>query len=109
MPARLEHSYCIRGDAKRFVNKLVRQPLVMDPRRVNSLLNIHVVIDDIRDHLQYGVDDSRAAGTAYCKPERTILAQYKSWRHCRERALARPYGVVLTLNQPVGIWRPRLG
>src|SRR6266566_3463384 len=109
MPARLEHSFCIRGNAKRFVNKLVRQPLMVDPWRVDRLLNVHVVIDDIRDHLQYGIDNGWASGTAYCKPEQTVLAQHKRWRHRREGALARPDGVVLALNQSVGIWRPRLG
>ena len=81
----------------------------MNAGRVDRLLNVHVVIDHVRDHIEHGIDNRRPAGAADCEPERTVFAQHECRSHCRQRPLARRDRVALALNQAVEIRRAGLG
>ena len=42
----------------------IGKPLMMQPRRIHRGLNVHVVIHDIDNDIEHGVDDRAAAGAA---------------------------------------------
>src|SRR5262245_12384894 len=48
---RLQSVQHVRGQSVRFISDLIGHPLVMDARPIDSLLDVHSVIDDIDDHL----------------------------------------------------------
>ena len=60
--------------------RVIRKPLMMYARRIDSLLQIHFVIDDIDDHLQNGIDNCRSTGTAEHQQQFAVLADY-GWGH----------------------------
>src|ERR1041384_3687499 len=62
--ARGERSLRVARQPVRLVNQFIRQPLMMNPRGIDRLLNVHVVVDDIRDYIKHGIDDRRSAGAA---------------------------------------------
>src|SRR5205807_5130376 len=79
--ALFERAERVGAHAERLVDHLVRQPLVVYARRVDSLLYVHVEVYDVRDDLKDGVDYRRAARTSDGEPERAVLAQNERRRH----------------------------
>src|SRR5712692_1391635 len=65
----------------RFEHQLVRQPLMMDARRVDGLLNVHAVIDHVGDYDEHSVNNGRASGAADGEPEAAVFAQNKRRSH----------------------------
>src|SRR5687768_5115176 len=53
--ARGQRSLCVAREAPWFADHLVRQPLMMNARRVDRLLNVHVVVDHVCDYTEHGV------------------------------------------------------
>ena len=81
---------------------LVRQPLMVDARRVDGFLDIHAVIDDIDDRFERDRDDARAAGAADDHERLAILGNDRR-AHGRKRRLLRLDGIGFSLHQPVEI------
>src|SRR5438445_6053360 len=82
---------------------------MMNARGVYRLLNVHGVIDHVGDHVEDGLDYWWPTGTADSEPEAAVFAQHERWRHRRQGALVRSYGVALALDQAVEIRCTRLG
>src|SRR5204863_8022862 len=78
---------------------------MMNSRRVYRLLNIHIEVDDVGDHTEYGVDDRRPNGAPNCEPEASILAQNDRWSHHGEWSLARRNSISFSLNESVHVGR----
>ena len=78
----------------------------MKPRLVDRLLDIHLEIDHIHDHLQHRVDDRPAAGTSGRKRDFAIL-QHDRGSHRGQRPLLRCNGICFALNQTVCVWHAR--
>src|SRR6185369_5909841 len=89
----------------RFIDKLVWQPLMMNARCINRLLDIHVEIDDVGNYVQHRVDDRRTAGTADGEPKRAVFAQDECRCHRRQGPFAWCDRVALALDQTIEIWR----
>src|SRR5437016_9467490 len=53
----------------RLIHQFIGQPLMMNPRRVDRLLNIHVVIDHVRDYVEDCVYDCWTTRAANRKPK----------------------------------------
>ena len=58
----LEDSCRVGGEASRFVENPIRHPLVVEARRVDSLLYRETMVDEINHDLEDRVDDGSAAG-----------------------------------------------
>src|SRR5262245_4115456 len=56
VPARSEGALRVTRQAKRFADELVRQPLVMDARKIDGLLDTHVVVDHVGDDAEHCID-----------------------------------------------------
>src|ERR1051325_9144776 len=82
---------------------------MMNARRVDGLLEVHVEIYDVDDHLKPGIDDTRPTGRAEGEPQRSVFAQDDGRRHRRERAFAGRNRVALALYQAELVGRSRLG
>src|SRR5204863_3527644 len=78
---------------------------MMNSRRVYRLLNIHIEVDDVGDHTEYGVDDRWPTRAPNREPETSILAQNDRWSHCGEWSLTRRNSISFALNQSVHVWR----
>lgn len=62
-------SSSLRVSAKAFLHpQLIRQPLMVETRRVGGFRDVHPEIDGIDHHLQYGGDDPTAARAAGHQP-----------------------------------------
>ena len=55
---------CVRREPEHLVRDAIGQPLMMEARRVDRLLDVHPEVDDVQDRLQHGVDDRAAARAA---------------------------------------------
>ena len=55
----------------------------MDPREIDGLLNIHLIVDNVSDDAQHGIDDSWTTRASHREPQTTILAQHDCRRHRR--------------------------
>src|SRR5207253_7193602 len=89
----------------RLIHQFIRQPLMMNPRRVDRLLDVHVVIDHVRDYVEDGIEYRWTTRTANRKPKAAIFAQDECGRHRRQGTLARRDRVALALDQAIEIWR----
>ena len=79
----------VSGDnPKRSAENHVRQPLVMEPRRVDRFLDVHRVVDHIQDGVEHGVDDRAATGTTG-HHDQPAAARHDGRRHARQHPLAR--------------------
>src|SRR5436853_6338612 len=86
----------------------VGHPLMMNPRRVNSLLNVHAIVNHINNYLQDGVDYGGAARASYGEYELAVL-QHDRRRHRGKRPFLGSDCVCLALQQSVGVRHARLG
>src|ERR1041384_289992 len=75
--ARGERSLRVARQPVWLVNQFIRQPLMMNARGIDRLLDIHVVVDHVRNHIKHGIDDRRTARTADREPERAVFAHHK--------------------------------
>ncbi|KMQ82273.1 hypothetical protein RF55_23583, partial [Lasius niger] len=83
-------------------------PLVMQPRCIDGLLDVHPELGDVEDALQRGGNDGGAARTAGDEI-RFALLQDDRRRHRAERPLAALNLIRLALNQTEGIGDTWLG
>src|SRR5687768_18555308 len=72
----------VAGKAVGLARYFIRQPLMMNARRVDRLLDIHVVVDHVGDDAQDRVDDRWTTWTPDRKPKTAILPQHDRRRHC---------------------------
>ena len=73
---------------------------MMDPRRVDRSLDIHIVIDNVDNALRNGRYDPRTSAGTEGKPQRAVLSQYDRRRHRRKRTFTRLDRIAFTLYQP---------
>ena len=104
-----QHPARVRAQRERLDERRLRQPLLVDPRRVDGFLEIHPVVDRVEDHLQDDGDDAAAAGRADHQ-YRLAVARDDRRRHRGQRPLAGGDRIGLALHQPVevrhaGLWR----
>ena len=81
---------------------LVRQPLMVQPRRGDRGGDIHVVVEHIDDHLQHRGDDAAAARRSRHQHRLAVL-QHDGRRHRRQRPLAGPGQIGLEADQAEGV------
>ena len=107
-PRLLQHRPRIGRERHRLDEDLVGQPLVMDARRVDRLLHVHAVVDDVEDRLDRDRDDARAAWAADHHEQLAVLRD-DGRAHRGQRPLARRDGILLALHQAEHVRRARLG
>jgi hypothetical protein len=81
---------------------------MMEARPVHGILHVHTEIDDVQQHLQHAVDNSRSAGCAQHQKELTI-PQHDGRSHRRNGPLAGLNRVRFTLDQVEQILDAGLG
>src|SRR5262245_32354306 len=81
----------------------------MDPRRVDGLLDVHIVVDDVCNHTQHSIDNSWTTWTTNREPETTVLTQNYGWCHGGQWTFAWGDSVALTLDETVHIRRAWFG
>src|SRR5262249_8602321 len=78
---------------------------MMHSRCVNRLLNVHAVVDNIGDHTEHGVDDSRTTRATDGKPEASVLPHNEGRRHRRQWALPWSYSIPFSVDNAVQVCR----
>ena len=78
---------------------LVRQPLMMDARRIDRFLRFHAVIDDVHHDFGHRGDDARAARATEHQEDLAVLGDERG-RHRGERPLPGLDRVRRALHQP---------
>ena len=81
---------------------------MMKARRIDSVLNVHVEVDHIQQHLQHRRNDTRPARRTQHQ-ERLAVAHHDGRSHRRERPLARLNRIGLALHQSKQCSALRLG
>lgn len=92
----------IRADREGLQVSGVRHPLLVETRRVDGLLDVHLVIDDVENGQQGRGNDATAARRADHHHGLAILG-HDGRAHRRQRRLARCDGVGFTLDQAVHV------
>src|SRR5437588_6306040 len=82
---------------------------MMNPRRVDRLLDVHVAVDHVRDYVEDCIYYCWTTRTANRKPKAAVFAQDECGRHRRQRTLAWRDRVALALDQAIEIWRAGFG
>ena len=80
----------------------LRQPLLMEARRVDRFLQVHAVVDRVEDHLHDDGDDAAAAGRADDQ-HGLAVPRHDRRAHRRERPLAGRDRVGFALHQAVDV------
>ncbi len=91
-----------------FEVQFVGLPLMVEARRIDGVLDIHVEVDHVEQYLQHRRDDPRTSWRAE-NHERLAVAHHDGGRHGRERPFAGLDGVGLALYESKHIRRIWLG
>src|ERR1044072_2066847 len=73
VPTRSQRLLRVTRQTKRLADKLIRQPLVMNAREVDRLLDVHLVVDHVCDDAQHRVDDGWSTRTFHREPQTAIF------------------------------------